>query len=99
GANSNLGLGRLPLAGLFSPRGCCCKLGACQNVPVTTGPGLCRSRLSSPRALIGHLPKDHRERTTWRYAAAMLEAAALQGDTKDISVALRMVLMLEGIEW
>jgi len=55
--------------------------------------------LADVQALMGHLPEDHRERTTWRYAAAMLEAGALKGDTKDIAIALRMVLMLEGIEW
>jgi hypothetical protein len=32
-------------------------------------------------------------------AAAMLEAAALKGDLKDVAIALRMVLMLEGVEW
>jgi len=55
--------------------------------------------LADVQALMRHLPEDHRERTTWRYAAAMLEAAALKGDPKDVAIALRMVLMLEGIEW
>jgi hypothetical protein len=38
------------------------------------------------------------ERSTWRHVAAQLEAAALQGDTNDVALALRMVLMLEGVE-
>jgi hypothetical protein len=31
--------------------------------------------------------------------AAQLEKAALEGDTNDVAIALRMVLTLEGIEW
>jgi hypothetical protein len=55
--------------------------------------------LADVQALMRYLPEDRRERTTWCYAAAMLEAAALKGDPKDVVIALRMVLMLDGVEW
>lgn len=47
--------------------------------------------------LLGHLPKEHRAKHTWQYVAKTLDEAARGGDPLDVSVALRMVLMLEGI--
>jgi hypothetical protein len=55
--------------------------------------------LADVQTLMRHLPEDRRERSTWRHVAAQLEAATLKGDTKDVAIALRMVLTLEGIEW
>jgi hypothetical protein len=55
--------------------------------------------LADVQTLLRHLPEDRRERSTWRHVAAQFEKAALKGDTKDLAIALRMVLMLEGIEW
>ncbi len=49
--------------------------------------------------LMRHLPADRRERSTWRHVASELEKAAIEGDTIDVAIALRMVLVLEGIEW
>jgi len=55
--------------------------------------------LADVRKLIKkHLPKDRRERPTWRHVAAQLDEAAAGGDTADVSIALRMALMLEGLE-
>ena len=42
-----------------------------------------------------HLPKGHRERTTWRHVAVELEKAAAGADTVDVFVALRLALSLE----
>jgi len=39
-----------------------------------------------------------RERPTWRYVTAQLAEAAAGADTVDVAIALRMVLMLEGVE-
>jgi hypothetical protein len=55
--------------------------------------------LADVQKLLRHLPDDRRERLTWRYVAAKLDEAAIEGDANDVSIALRMMLMLEGIEW
>jgi hypothetical protein len=55
--------------------------------------------LADVRKLIEkHLPQDRRERATWRHVAAELDKAAAGADATDVSIALRMVLMLEGVE-
>ncbi len=55
------------------------------------------ARLADVRELMRHLPKDRRERSTWRRVAADIEAAASGGDIEGAAIGLRMVLMLEGI--
>jgi hypothetical protein len=54
--------------------------------------------LADVREPIQQLPKDHRERSTWRCVAALLADAAAGADTADVSIALRMVLSMEGVE-
>ena len=54
--------------------------------------------LADVRELMRHLPEDRRERPTWRYVTAQLAEAAAGADTVDVAIALRMVLMLEGVE-
>jgi hypothetical protein len=51
------------------------------------------------RTLIGHLPADRRDRTTWRHVIAELAKAAGGSDPADASIALRMVLSIEGVEY
>ena len=41
--------------------------------------------------------KGYRAKDTWRHVAKTLDQAARGGDPLDVSVALRMVLLLEGI--
>ena len=53
--------------------------------------------LGDVRDLLGHLPKEHRAKDTWQHVAKTLDEAVRGGDTLDVSVALRMVLFLEGI--
>jgi hypothetical protein len=55
--------------------------------------------LADVRALIGHLPKETRARDTWQVVERRLDAAAAGGSLDDLSVALRMVLQLEGVEY
>ncbi len=54
--------------------------------------------LADVRALIRHLPAEHRERPTWRHVAAVLEQAAAGADAVDVAVALRLALMLENVD-
>ncbi len=49
--------------------------------------------------LLGHLPKETRARDTWQHVEAELKKAAAGGDTTQVSIALQMVLMLEGVEY
>ena len=55
--------------------------------------------LADVRALVQHLPKDHRAESTWRHVEKQLNAAALGGvDTIDVAVPLQMVLSMEGVQ-
>ncbi len=54
--------------------------------------------LADLRTLLGHLPKQSREKSTWQHVTAELDKAAAGADTADVSVALQMVLSLEGVE-
>jgi hypothetical protein len=55
--------------------------------------------LADVRALLGHLPKATRAKSTWQHVAAELDKAAAGADPADVSVALQMVLMLENVEY
>jgi hypothetical protein len=55
--------------------------------------------LADVRTLIGHLPKETRARDTWQHVEAELKKAAVGGDTKQVYVALQMVLQLENVEY
>jgi hypothetical protein len=52
--------------------------------------------LADVRTLLGHLPKETR---TWQHVEAALKQAATDGDTTELWAALRMVLMLENVEY
>lgn len=55
--------------------------------------------LADVRALVEkHLPEHCRRKTTWRYVADRLAAAAKGGDIADVVVPLRMALSMEGVE-
>jgi hypothetical protein len=54
--------------------------------------------LADVRELMRHLPRQAREKDTWRHVAAMLEKAARGGATIDVAVPLQMVLSMEGVE-
>jgi hypothetical protein len=56
--------------------------------------------LADVRELLKHLPKGHRERSTWRHVEKQLNAASLgKVDTIDVAVSLQMVLMMEGVPY
>jgi hypothetical protein len=54
--------------------------------------------LADVRELMRRLPRRTREKETWRHVAAQLAEAARSGDTVDVAVPLRLVLMLERVE-
>jgi hypothetical protein len=55
--------------------------------------------LADVRALVErHLPEDRREQPTWRHVAKHLAQAANGADPAHVSLALRMVLSMEGVE-
>jgi hypothetical protein len=47
--------------------------------------------------ILKRLLEESREKSTWQYVAGLALAAANGGDGADLSIALRMVLSLEGI--
>jgi hypothetical protein len=56
--------------------------------------------LADVRALIGHLPKETRAKSTWRRVEEALKQAATGGKTTELWAALQMVLMLlEKVEY
>jgi hypothetical protein len=54
--------------------------------------------LADVRELLTHLPERCRGKSTWQHVIACLEEAALDGDTQNVSVPLRIVLSMEGVE-
>ena len=54
--------------------------------------------LADVQALMGHLPEDRRARPAWRHVASELTKAITGADPADVSIALRLALMLEGVE-
>ena len=55
--------------------------------------------LADVQALIEkHLPNNRRERRSWRHVAGELDKAAASADTVDVAIALRLALMIEGVE-
>jgi len=55
--------------------------------------------LADVRALVEkHLPAHHRDKLPWQHVADELKAAASSGKTADVSIALRLALMLDGVE-
>jgi hypothetical protein len=61
-------------------------------------PLLTLATVGDVRALIvKRLPDESRQKSTWQYVAGLALAAANGGDGADLSIALRMVLSLEGI--
>jgi hypothetical protein len=54
--------------------------------------------LADVRELMRHLPKHHREKSTWQHVEKQLNAAAVgKAETIDVSVPLRLVLQLERV--
>jgi hypothetical protein len=61
-------------------------------------PNWSRALPQTIRVLAEHLPEDRRQKSTWRHIAAQLEQAAAGVDVVDLGIALRLALLLEGLE-
>jgi len=55
--------------------------------------------LANVRALLKHLPKAAREKSTWQHVETELKKAASGGETAQASIALQMLLVLERVEY
>jgi len=51
------------------------------------------------RKLLGHIPKERRQLSTWRHVENELSAAVNGGDPRDISVSLMLVLQIERVPY
>jgi hypothetical protein len=49
--------------------------------------------------LLGHIPKERRELSTWRHVETTLQSCAAGEDTVNISVALQIVLQSERVPY
>lgn len=62
-------------------------------------PGVMKLKtLADVRELMRHLPKETRDKATWRYVGDRLDEAAKGADPVDVAMALRLVLNLEHVE-
>jgi hypothetical protein len=55
--------------------------------------------LADVRKLMGHLPAETREKSTWLHVAKCLDEAAHGSDTVHVYTALQMVMMMERVEF
>jgi hypothetical protein len=54
--------------------------------------------LGDVRELVTHWPERCRDKSTCQHVISCLEEAALDGDTQNVAVPLRMALSMEGVE-
>jgi hypothetical protein len=50
------------------------------------------------RELLTHLPERCWDKSTWQHVISCLEEAALDGDTQNVAIPLRMALVMEEVE-
>lgn len=55
--------------------------------------------LADVRKLLLRLPQGHQAKTTWRYVAAQLLAAANGADVSEVATPLQMALSMEGLPY
>jgi hypothetical protein len=55
--------------------------------------------LADVRTLMGHLPAETREKSTWLQVAKCLDEAARGPDTVNVYTVLQMVMTMEGVEF
>lgn len=60
---------------------------------------LYREHSADVRELLGHLPERCRYKSTWEYVTDRLTEAASSGDTQGVSVSLKLVLSMDGVEY
>jgi hypothetical protein len=55
--------------------------------------------LADARVLIEQLPEDHRASAIWQHVTMQLEQSAAGVEVVDLGIALRLALLLEGLEY
>ena len=55
--------------------------------------------LADVRKLLGHIPKERRQLSTWQHVEKTLQACAAGDDPANISVALQLVFRLERVPY
>jgi hypothetical protein len=55
--------------------------------------------LADVRKLLGHIPKERRQLSTWQHVEATLQARVAADDSVNISVALQIVLQGERVPY
>jgi hypothetical protein len=55
--------------------------------------------LADARVLIEQLPENHRASPVWRHIMTQLEQSAAGIEVVDLGIALRLALLLEGLEY
>ncbi len=68
-----------------------------QRIVIPTGATL--TTLADARVLIEHLPEDHRASPIWHHITTQLEQSAAGIGVVDLGIALRLALLLEGLEY
>ena len=59
--------------------------------PVTIPQVMTLKTLADVRKLLGHIPKERRQLSTWQHVEKTLRECAVGDDTENISVALQIV--------
>jgi hypothetical protein len=67
--------------------------------PLTIPQVMTLKTLADVRKLIGYIPKERRELSTWQHVEATLQARAAGDDPVNISVALQIVLQGERVPY
>ena len=63
--------------------------------PITIPDVITIKTLNDVRKLLGHIPKERRQLSTWQHVEATLQACAAGDDPANISITLQLVLQLE----
>jgi hypothetical protein len=67
--------------------------------PITVPQVMTLNTLADVRKLLGHIPRERRELSTWQHVEKTLQECAAGDDPVNISVALQIVLQAERVPY